>query len=64
MSLDSVTNVTKFYDQPLMLEKYSSYYVDYKRLSKNFIPIGWGRDEMLNIALLNKAENMCHWACI
>ena len=31
VSLDSVTNVTKFYDQPLMLEKYSfhiSYYVD------------------------------------
>ena len=36
-SLDSVTNVTKFSDQPLMLEKYSfhiSYYVDYKRHSK------------------------------
>ena len=31
VSLDSVTNVTKFSDQPLMLEKYSfliSYYVD------------------------------------
>ena len=31
VSLDSVTNVTKFYDLPLMLEKYSfhiSYYVD------------------------------------
>ena len=31
VSLDSVTNVTKFYDQLLMLEKYSfhiSYYVD------------------------------------
>ena len=31
VSLDSVTNVTKFYYQPLMLEKYSfhiSYYVD------------------------------------
>ena len=31
VSLDSVTNVTKFYDQPLKLEKYSfhiSYYVD------------------------------------
>ena len=31
MSLDSVTNVTKFSDQPLMLEKYSlhiSYYGD------------------------------------
>ena len=32
VSLDSVTNVTKFSDQPLMLEKYSlhiSYYGDY-----------------------------------
>ena len=31
MSLESVTNVTKFSDQPLMLEKYSlhiSYYGD------------------------------------
>ena len=31
VSLDSVTNVTKFSDQPLMLEEYSfhiSYYVD------------------------------------
>ena len=43
VSLDSVTNVTRFSDQPLMLEKYSfhiSYYVESKRHSKNFIPIG------------------------
>ena len=43
MSLDSVTNVTRFSDKPLMLENYSfhiSYHVESKRHSKNFIPIG------------------------
>ena len=43
MSLDPVTNVTRFSDQQLMLEKYRfhiSYYVDSKLHSKNFIPIG------------------------
>ena len=29
VSLDSVTNVTKFSDQPLMLEKYSFQFSDY-----------------------------------
>ena len=41
MSLDSVTNVTKFSDQPLMLEKYSfhiSYYVDKNAILKTSSP--------------------------
>ena len=43
VSLAFVPNVTRFSDQPLMLEKYSfhiSYYVESKRHSKNFISIG------------------------
>ena len=41
VSLDSVTNVTKFSDQPLMLQKYIfyiSYYVDYNAILKTSSP--------------------------
>ena len=43
VSLDSVTNVTKFSDQPLMLEKYSFIFLTMltkNRHSKNFITMG------------------------